>query len=249
MNNIGNGQLVKMVNIHKWFGKIYALKGVDFHVNRGEVVGLVGDNGAGKSTLIKILSGVYPPDIGEIFFEGKRVSFASPKDAINLGIETLYQDVALVAQLDVPRNFFLGREITKQLGPVKLLDIKKMTQESLKSLEAIGLRIVDPRMPIEHLSGGQRQGIALARAMYFKRKLLILDEPTNNLSVKESISVLEFVNRLKKEGISSIFVTHNIHHVYAIADRIVVLSHGRKVGDFLKDDTTVDKIIQLIVSA
>jgi simple sugar transport system ATP-binding protein len=246
---MGDGPLVRMVNIHKWFGKIYALRGVDFYVNRAEVVGLVGDNGAGKSTLIKILSGVYPPDIGEIFFEGRRVSFKSPRDAIELGIETLYQDIAVVPQMDIARNFFLGREITKQLGPVKLLNLKKMVQESLKSLEAIGLRIADPRMPVENLSGGQRQGVALARAMYFKRKLLILDEPTNNLSVKESMKVLEFVSRLKEEGISSIFVTHNIHHVYSIADRVVVLSHGRKVGDYLKNDTSVDEIIRMVVSS
>jgi len=247
--NIRNSPLIRMVNIHKWFGKIYTLKGVDFYVNRAEVVGLVGDNGAGKSTLIKILSGVYPPDIGEIFFEEKRVSFKSPKNAIELGIETLYQDIALVPQMDVARNFFLGREITKDLGPVKFLDLKRMAQESLKSLEAIGLRIADPRISVENLSGGQRQGVALARAMYFKRKLVILDEPTNNLSVKESMKLLEYVSRLKEEGISSIFVTHNIHHVYSVADRIVVLSHGRKVGDYLKDDISVDEIIQMVVSS
>jgi simple sugar transport system ATP-binding protein len=192
-----------MVNIHKWFGKIYALKGVDFCVNRAEVVGLVGDNGAGKSTLIKILSGVYPPDIGEIFFEEKRVSFKSPKNAIELGIETLYQDIALVPQMDVARNFFLGREITKDLGPVKFLDLKRMAQESLKSLEAIGLRIADPRISVENLSGGQRQGVALARAMYFKRKLVILDEPTNNLSVRKGDherSRSGKISRFEKDG-------------------------------------------------
>jgi len=247
--NMENEPLVKMVNIHKWFGKIYALQGVDFHVNHGEVVGLVGDNGAGKSTLIKILSGVYPPDIGEIFFEGKKVSFKSPKDAIRLGIETLYQDIALVPQMNIPRNFFLGREIEKRIGPIKLLDLKKMEQESLRALEAIGLRIINPRVSVENLSGGQRQGVALARAMCFKRKLLILDEPTNNLSVKETMKVLEYVERLKREGIASIFVTHNIHHVYAVADRIVILSHGKKVGDYLKDEISVDEIIQIIVSS
>jgi simple sugar transport system ATP-binding protein len=245
----GNEPLVKMVNIHKWFGRVYALRGVDFYVNHGEVVGLVGDNGAGKSTLIKILSGVYPPDMGEIFFEGRRVSFKSPKDAIRLGIETLYQDIALVPQMNIPRNFFLGREIEKQLGPIKLLDLKKMGCESLKCLEAIGLKIANPKVSVENLSGGQRQGVALARAMYFKRKLLILDEPTNNLSVKETMKVLEYVRRLKEEGIASIFVTHNIHHVYAIADRIVILSHGKKVGDYLKDEISVDEIIQIIVSS
>jgi simple sugar transport system ATP-binding protein len=245
----GDEPLVKMVNIHKWFGRVYALRGVDFYVNHGEVVGLVGDNGAGKSTLIKILSGVYPPDMGEIFFEGRRVSFKSPKDAIRLGIETLYQDIALVPQMNIPRNFFLGREIEKQLGPIKLLDLKKMGWESLKCLEAIGLKIANPKVSVENLSGGQRQGVALARAMYFKRKLLILDEPTNNLSVKETMKVLEYVRRLKEEGIASIFVTHNIHHVYAIADRIVILSHGKKVGDYLKDEISVDEIIQIIVSS
>jgi simple sugar transport system ATP-binding protein len=199
--SVKNTPLIKMVNIHKWFGRVYALQGVDFSVNNAEVVGLVGDNGAGKSTLMKILSGVYPPDVGEIFFEGKKVMFRSPKDAMELGIETLYQDIALVPLMSISRNFFLGREIVKSFG-LKLLDLKRMDDESLKGLNALGLHIADPKVPVENLSGGQRQGVALARAMYFKRRLLILDEPTNNLSVKESVKVLEFVTRLKEQGIS-----------------------------------------------
>lgn len=238
--------LVEMVNIHKWFGRVYALQGVDFTVNHSEVVGLVGDNGAGKSTLMKILSGLYPPDIGEIYFEGKKVQFSSPRDAMKLGIETIYQDIAIAPLMNIPRNVFMGREIERKLGIIKLLDLKKMKEESIKVLKGLGLEIPNIDMPVENLSGGQRQGVVIARAMYFKSKLLILDEPTNNLSVKESLKVLEFIKELRKQGISSVFITHNLHHVYPVADRIVVLSHGKKVGEFKKDETSIEEITNLI---
>ncbi|HID17520.1 TPA: sugar ABC transporter ATP-binding protein [Candidatus Bathyarchaeota archaeon] len=240
--------LVKMVNIHKWFGKVYALKGVNFTVNHAEVVGLVGDNGAGKSTLIKILSGIYPPDEGKIYFEGKEVRFSSPKEAMKLGIETIHQDIVLASLMSIARNIFMGRELENRVGIIKLLDLKKMREESIKALSDIGLFITDPDTIVENLSGGQRQGVAIARAMYFKTKLLILDEPTNNLSVKESARVLEFIKGLKNAGISSIFITHNLHHVYPVADRIVVLSHGRNVGTFRKEETSIEHITQMITA-
>jgi len=238
--------LVELTNIHKWFGRVCALEGVDVSVNHNETVGLVGDNGAGKSTLIKILSGVYPPDKGEIRWEGKKVKFSSPRDAIRMGIETIHQEAALVDKMSIMRNIFIGREPVMKLGPVGWLDIKKMARESIKALEGVALHLRSPEVPVEELSGGQRQGVAIARAMYFKTKLLILDEPTNNLSVKESKRILKFVTDLKTQGISSIFITHNLYHVYPIADKIVVLSHGRKIGEFKKEETSVDKLTELI---
>jgi len=240
--------LVQMVNIHKWFGRVYALKGVDFTVGYNEIVGLVGDNGAGKSTLIKILSGVYSPDEGEIYCDGKRVDFSSPKDAIKAGIETLYQETAVVNEMNIMRNIFMGREPVRRFGPIRWLDVKKMARESIRALEGVGLHLRSPLTLVKELSGGERQGVTIARAMYFKTKLLILDEPTNNLSVKESRKVLQFVRDLKNQGISSIFITHNLYHVYPVADRIVVMSHG-KVGDFKKEKTSVEELIRLIVSS
>lgn len=240
--------LVEMVNIHKWFSGVCALRGVDFSVGYGEVVGLVGDNGAGKSTLIKILSGVYPPDEGKIYFEGKECHFSSPREARMLGIETIYQEAAMVPKMSVMRNIFMGRELAKfRIGPLAYLDIPRMEEESMKALERVDLRLRSPHAPVDELSGGQRQGVAIARAMYFKSKLVILDEPTNNLSVKESERVLEFVRELKKQGISSIFISHNLYHVYPVADRIVVLSHGEKIGDFRKEETSVEEITKLMV--
>lgn len=238
---------VKMINIHKWFGGVYALKGVDFSVGPNETVGLIGDNGAGKSTLIKILSGVYPADEGKIYLEGEEVHFSSPKDAIHMGIETIYQDTAVVNQMSIMRNIFMGREpIKHRLGPLRLLDIKRMAKESIKALAGVDLRLRSPAIPVEDLSGGEKQGVAIARAMYFKTKILILDEPTNNLSVKESQKVLQFVQGLKSQGISSVFITHNLYHVYPVADRLVVINRGKKIGDFKRKETSIEELTKLM---
>jgi simple sugar transport system ATP-binding protein len=238
--------LVHLSNIHKWFGRVCALEGVELDVGYREIVGLVGDNGAGKSTLIKILSGVYPPDRGEIRWNGKKVVFYSPEDAIRAGIETIYQETAVVDTMSIMRNIFMGREMVHRFGPFRWLDLKKMATESMKALEMVDLRLRSPSAMVGELSGGQRQGVAIARAMYFKTKLLILDEPTNNLSVKESKRILEFIKELKNQGISSIFITHNLHHVYPVADRIFVLSHGKEIGEFLKEQTSIDELTELI---
>jgi len=236
---------IKMINIHKWFGKYHVLKGVDFTIGYNEVIGLLGDNGAGKSTLIKILSGVYRADEGEIYVEGKKVSINSPEDARRLGIETVYQDQALVPEMNIIRNIFMGREPTK----LKLfLNIKKMEEESTKILREIGLYTISPNVSVKFLSGGEKQGVAIARAMYFRTKLLILDEPTTALSIKESQRVLEFVKTLKSQGVSVVFITHNLYHVYPVADRFVILSHGRKVGDIRKEETSVDELTSLIIT-
>ena len=236
--------LVTMSGIHKWFGRVHALRGVDFEVNRAETVGLVGDNGAGKSTLIKVLSGYHRADKGQIFFEGTEVQLSSPKDARGLGIETVYQEQALAPDLSISRNIFMGREPVSVLG---FLSRKVMNEESMEALQSIGLSLRSPGLPINTLSGGQRQGVAIARALHFEAKLVILDEPTMALSVKEVQEVLQFICQLKNKGISVIFITHNLYHVFSIADRIVVLAHGQKLADVKKEDTSVDDLANLIV--
>jgi simple sugar transport system ATP-binding protein len=243
---MNNTPIVQLTNIHKWFGRVCALEGVELDVDYSEIVGLVGDNGTGKSTLIKILSGVFPPDKGEIKFQGQNVEFASPEEAINAGIETIYQETAVVDTMSIMRNIFMGREVTHRFGPFRWLDLKKMGRESMNALKMVDLHLRSPSTIVGELSGGQRQGVAIARAMYFKTKLLILDEPTNNLSVKESKRILEFIKELKKQGISSIFITHNLHHVYPVADRIFVLSHGKEVGVYLKEETSIEELTDLI---
>jgi simple sugar transport system ATP-binding protein len=239
-------KLVELIDIYKSFGRVSALEGVSLDVERNEIVGLVGDNGAGKSTLIKILSGVYPPDKGEIRWQGKKVAFSSPSEAIRAGIETIYQETAVVDSMTVMRNIFMGREKVLHIGPLPWLDLRTMARESVKALEMVDLKLRSPTATVGELSGGQRQGVAIARAMYFKTKLLILDEPTNNLSVKESKRILQFIAELKNQGISSIFITHNLHHVYPIADRVVVLSHGQECGVFKKEQTSIDELTELI---
>ncbi len=236
--------LVKMVNVHKWFGKVYALKGVDFEVRHSEIMGLVGDNGAGKSTLIKVLSGYHLADKGETYFEGKRVNITSSRDARKLGIETVYQEQALAPNMSISRNIFMGRELVRSLG---LMDKKAMDGGSMKALESIGLHLRSPDALIAMLSGGERQGVAIARVLHFKAKLVILDEPTIALSVKEAQQVLEFIKQLKEEGISVIFITHNLYHVFPSADRFVVLNRGEKVADVEKKDTSIDDLTELIV--
>jgi len=236
--------LVKMVNIEKWFGKVHALEGIDFEVKCSEIVGLVGDNGAGKSTLIKVLSGYHLADKGEIYFEGKKVNITSSLHARKLGIETVYQEQALAPNLSISRNIFMGREPVRSLG---FMDKKSMDRGSMEALESIGLHLRSPDALITMLSGGERQGVAIARALHFKAKLVILDEPTIALSVGEAQQVLEFIKQLKREGISVIFITHNLYHVFPSADRFVVLTRGEKVADIQRKDTSIDDLFELIV--
>jgi simple sugar transport system ATP-binding protein len=240
--------LIRCEGLEKWYGGVHALKGVDFHAERAEVVGLVGDNGAGKSTLIKLLSGAHQPDAGRIFIDGKEVHLASPKAAMSLGIETIYQYAAMVSQMSVARNIFIGREpLRVSIGGIGLMDRRKMAEQAIRSMTNIDLRARSPETPVEELSGGQRQGVAIARAMFFKSKVLILDEPTNHLSVKETNKVLNHVASLREQGITSIFISHNLHHVYPIADRIVAMARGEKIADLRKTDTSIDELTDLIV--
>jgi len=238
--------LVEMKNIWKSFGDVIALKGVDFYVKFNEVVGLVGDNGAGKSTLIKILTGVYPPDKGEIYINGEKIDIKrySVKKAREMGIETVYQERALAEQQALWRNIFMGREMTNRFGSLK---IKEMKQETNKLLRWIGFTspaISSELTIVRNLSGGEKQGVAIARALYFKANLIILDEPTIGLSLTETEKVLNFVKKIKEEGKSCIFISHNIYHVYPIADRFVILDKGKNVGEYYKKDVTLERIVE-----
>lgn len=235
-------------DLHKWFGKVRALEAVDFTVRRAEVVGLVGDNGAGKSTLIKLLTGVYPPDRGTLEFEGRPVRFASPREARALGIETVFQDLALVETMSIARNFFLGAEPVRRLGTLRCLDMRRMDWVTRETLADIGIRIDTPWASVASLSGGERQAIAIGRTLHFGAKLLILDEPTSALSVHETAKVLGYIGEARSRGLSVIFITHNLHHVYPIADRIVCLEHGRKVGDFKKGEITQEELVRLVAA-
>jgi simple sugar transport system ATP-binding protein len=210
-------------------------------------MGLVGDNGAGKSTLIKILSGATRATSGDVYFKGERVKISNTMDAIDLGIETIYQDSALVNQLSVARNLFLGREPTRRFLGFPLLDKTTMQDETRKLMKQVGIvKDIDPGTPITALSGGERQSIAIARAMYFEADLIILDEPTNNLGVEESQGVLRFIREAKEQDHSSIFITHNIYHVFQVVDRIVILRRGEIVGDIAKKETTIEEVEQVI---
>jgi len=238
--------VVYMENIVKRFGTVTALDGVDFTVHPREVAALVGDNGAGKSTLIKILTGVHTPTRGQIYFEGKPVQIRSPQDSRALGIETVYQDLALVDLMSITRNFFLGRELVGGIGPIRFLKLRRMNQQTRTSLSDIGIEVRSPTEKVERLSGGERQSIAIGRALHFGAKLLILDEPTSALSVGETRKVLNYTLNAKERGLSVIFITHNIHHVYMVADRYTIIRHGKLVGNYLKSELTETDIADLI---
>jgi simple sugar transport system ATP-binding protein len=242
-----NEPLVRMENISKSFGRVQALQNVDFTVGHREIVGLVGDNGAGKSTLIKVLAGAIRATHGEIFFKGEKVNIRNTRDAIKLGIETIYQDSALVPQLSIARNLFLGREPTRRFFFINRLAKKHMNNEARALLNRVGImKNIDPRTPITALSGGERQAIAISRAMYFEADLIIMDEPTNHLGVEETQGVLRFIKEAKEAGHSSIFITHNIYHVFQVVDRIVVMRLGKKVADIRPQDTTIDEVEKVI---
>jgi simple sugar transport system ATP-binding protein len=247
----GNQTLIEAEGISKSFGNIKALQRVDFTLAKAEVLGLLGDNGAGKSTLIKILTGLFPPDKGEIRWEGEAVRFHSPRDAYEKGVATVYQDLAIVDLMAIYRNVFLGREsaITKGFGPFKWLDRKKAIREAEKATADLGIDIRGRAdEPIARMSGGQRQSVAIARAAYFSPKLLILDEPTSALSLRQTARVLKSVDEARNKGISIIFITHNVYHVYPIADRFVILSHGESIAEFPKGKHSRDEVAELIVT-
>ncbi len=235
----------------KRFGGLTAVNNVSMEVYPNEVVGLVGDNGAGKSTLIKMISGVYKPDEGHIFFQGQERQVSSPMEAREMGIETIYQDLALAENLDVGSNIFLGREPTQPFigGLVQVLDRRYMLAESLKVLQRLDIRIPDLSKEIRNLSGGQRQAVAIARAIYWDAKLMIMDEPTAALGVAEQRKVLDLVRMLRDQGVPVIIISHNMQDVFAVADRIVIMRRGIKAGERMAKETTVDEIVSLMVGA
>ncbi|MCL4250791.1 MAG: ATP-binding cassette domain-containing protein [Anaerolineae bacterium] len=245
---MNDGELVRMEHINKFFGRVQALSDVSFTVRRNEIVGLLGDNGAGKSTLIKILSGALTADSGEIYFKGQKVHIADTMDAIKLGIETIYQDSALVTQLSIARNLFLGREPRKKPYFLDRMDQEAMNDAARVLLKQVGItKDIPPTTPISALSGGERQAVAIARAMHFDSDLIILDEPTNNLGVEETHGVLRFVRNARDSGHSCIFIAHNIYHVFQVVDRIVVLRRGKKVADDIDPKkTTIEQVEQVI---
>ena len=243
--------LLSIRGLTKIFGGLVAVDNVSFDVARGEVVGLLGDNGAGKSTLIKCISGVHASEEGEILFDGAPVAFATPMDARRAGIETIYQDLALANNLDVGANIFLGREVkTRHLGGlIQTLDDRHMREQSRQTLDSLQIRFPTLTEPIEKLSGGQRQAVAIARAVYWEARLMIMDEPTNNLGVPEQHKVLELIRTLKGRGVPVILITHVMPDAFAVTDRVVVMHRGRKVAEKTTARTSAEELVQYMVGA
>jgi len=245
---INNSQsMIRCEKMNKWYGGIHALKDVSIDIKKGESVGLVGDNGAGKSTFIKILSGVHKQDSGNFYFDGKLTHIKNAKDSMRLGIETIYQDSALAPTLSIARNLFVGREPTNyNIGSFGLMDKAKMATEALEAIKRVELDLRSADDLVETLSGGERQGVVIARALYFRTKVLIMDEPTNHLSVKETAKVLNWIEKLKSEGTTCVFITHNLHHVYPVSDRLIVFARGEKIADVYKKDTSIEELTRMI---
>jgi ABC-type sugar transport system ATPase subunit len=243
--------LLQAVDLTKRFGGLTAVDSMSLDINVGEVVGLVGDNGAGKSTFIKMIAGVYQPDDGEISFDGHKVTFSNPRAARDRGIETIYQDLALAENLDVGSNIFLGREIRNRYlgGLIHTVNRPKMREESAGVLSRLDIVIPSLTQQIRNLSGGQRQSVAIARTIYWNAKMVIMDEPTAALGVSEQHKVLTLVRTLCDQGVPVIIISHNMQDVFAVADRIVVMRRGKKVGERFSKKTSPDEIVSLMVGA
>jgi simple sugar transport system ATP-binding protein len=243
-NGNRSAPLIEARNLTKYFGRVIALSDVSLSVRAGEVLCLLGDNGAGKSTLIKTLSGVHPPDAGELLVEGEPVVFASPRDALQRGIATVYQDLAMIPLLSVSRNFFLGAEPTTDLGPLRRFDIRTADRVSREALKTMGIDLRDTTQPVGTLSGGERQSVAIARAIHFGAKVVILDEPTSALGVKEAGVVLRFIAQARDQGVGVILITHNVNHAYPVGDRFTILDRGRSRGTFRKDELSLHDLLE-----
>ena len=238
--------LVEVVNVSRYFGNVIALTDISMCVYPGEVMCLLGDNGAGKSTLIKILAGVYPPSKGSFKVEGKEVRFSSPRDALAAGIATVYQDLAMIPLMSVSRNFFLGAEPTKGRGPFKRFDLDEANRVTKDELAKMGIHVRDTGQPVGTLSGGERQSVAIARAVHFGANVLILDEPTAALGVKEAGVVLRYIAQARARGLGVIFITHNVHHAYPIGDRFTMLNRGRSYGTYTKAEITREEVVSMM---
>ncbi|BAC16831.1 ABC transporter, ATP-binding protein [Corynebacterium efficiens YS-314] len=232
-------ELIRLEGISKNYGAFSALKDITLSVRAGAVTCVLGDNGAGKSTLIKILSGLHPASAGTMLVDGEPVDFTSPRDALAAGIATVYQDLAVVGQMSVWRNFFLGQELTGRLGRMREEEMRRITDEQLRGM---GIELHDVEVPVASLSGGQRQVVAIARAIYFGARVLILDEPTAALGVKQSGMVLRFIAAARDRGIGVIFITHNPHHAHLVGDHFILLNLGRQVLDVPRDQVTLEEL-------
>ena len=236
--------VLKLVNIYKYFYGVTALAGINFEVNKNEIVGLIGDNGAGKSTLIKTIMGFHKPDIGEIYFNSKKIKDWSVHKARGLGIEAVYQERALAEQLNLWRNIFMGREITNNFGFIKIRELREHTENIMRKYMGFTSKAISPDSMVKTMSGGEKQGVAIARALYFQAEIVILDEPTTALSLSETGKVFNFIEGIKKEGKSAIMISHNIYHVYPVADRFVIIDRGRIMGEFKKAEITLDDLVE-----
>ena len=251
MSESGGAPLLEARGIVKSFGKVQALRGANFTVRPNEVVALVGDNGAGKSTLVKTLAGVHQADGGEVLFEGRPVTIGSPLDARALGIETVYQDLALAAELDPASNLFLGRELLRAgpLGRLGFLDKRAMRRQSDEAFERLSVAIQDVDAPVATMSGGQRQGIAVSRAVMWASKVVFMDEPTAALGVVQTRNVLDLIGRVKEQGLSVVLISHNMPEVLAVADRVEVLRLGERVAQFERGDVSMEEIVGAMTGA
>ena len=239
----GRTPLIEVRDIVKTFGPVVALNGVSMSVKANEVHCLLGDNGAGKSTLIKTLSGVHRPSSGNFLVEGKLVVFSSPREALDMGIATVYQDLAMIPLLSITRNFFMGREPVKgRFGPFAFIDMAHADKVAREEMHRIGIDVRDPQQAVGTLSGGERQCVAIARAVHFGAKVLILDEPTSALGVAQTSMVLKFIRQVRAKGLGVIFITHNVRHAYAVGDRFTILNRGRTVGTFAKSEIKLDAL-------
>ncbi len=244
--NGGGAPLIEVKDIVKHFGSVIALNGVSMAVNRGQVMCLLGDNGAGKSTLIKTLAGVHKPTSGEFKVEGKPVDFDSPRDALDAGIATVYQDLAMIPLMSITRNFFMGREPTLGWGPIKYFNFKEADRVAREEMMKIGIDVRDPHQAVGTLSGGERQCVAIARAVYFGAKVLILDEPTSALGVRQTSMVLKYIDQVRKKGLGVIFITHNVRHAHAVGDRYTVLNRGQTLGNFSNEEVDIEELQNLM---
>ncbi|MDF1607374.1 ATP-binding cassette domain-containing protein [Hoeflea sp. YIM 152468] len=238
--------LIQMKNIEKHFGSVIALAGVSLEIYPGECHCLLGDNGAGKSTFIKTMSGVHKPTRGEILFEGKPMHFEDPRDAISAGIATVYQDLAMIPLMSVSRNFFMGNEPEKRFGPFKLFDHDYANRVTMEEMRSMGIALRGPDQAVGTLSGGERQTVAIARAVHFGAKVLILDEPTSALGVRQTANVLATIDKVRKQGIAVVFITHNVRHAMAVGDRFTVLNRGKTLGTAQRGQITPDELQDLM---
>ena len=238
--------LLEIREVSKFFGSVIALKEISTTVRAGEVTGVLGDNGAGKSSLIQVLSGVHRPDHGSLVMDGEPVEFGTPRQALDAGIATVYQDLAMIPLMAIWRNFFLGSEPTKGRGPLRRFDREKAKATTRTALAEMGIDIRDPDQPVGTLSGGERQSVAIARAVHFGAKLLILDEPTSALGVKQAGVVLRYIVQARDRGLGVVFITHNPHHAYPVGDRFLLLKRGRSLGDFARSEIELGELTRLM---